>query len=117
MRPGTTTIWVIALGTLLASGQTLHAEDPKQIVQQAVNAELAANHNDNSHWRYVKREGVGNTSIVVETENGAITRRVQENGKPASAAPAGAAPVSVTTAVIRRESRREPSAERRARVE
>jgi len=86
MRPGTTTIWVIALGTLLASGQTLHAEDPKQIVQQAVNAELAANHNDNSHWRYVKREGVGNTSIVVETENGAITRRVQENGKPASAA-------------------------------
>jgi hypothetical protein len=77
--------WVGALGVVLyASGQILQAQDAKQIIQQAVNAELAANHNDDSHWRYLKQEAGGNKSIVVETEHGAITRRVEEDGKPLS---------------------------------
>jgi hypothetical protein len=70
---------------LSASGQTPRAQDAKQIVQQAVNAELAANRDDHSHWRYLKQEAGGNQSIVVETENGAISRRVEVNGSPASA--------------------------------
>jgi len=78
--------WVGAVGLVLcASGQMLQAQDAKQIIQQAVNAELAANRDDQSHWRYTKQEAGGNKSIVVETENGAISRRVEENGRPATA--------------------------------
>jgi hypothetical protein len=86
-----------ALGAmLLASGQTLRARalraqsppmpDAKQIVQQAVDAELAANRTDDSHWRYVEQETGGNKIVVVETENGAISRHLEENGKPVTSA-------------------------------
>jgi hypothetical protein len=51
-----------------------------------VNTQLAADRNDHSHWRYVRTEDGGNKSIVVETEHGAISRRVEERGRPASAA-------------------------------
>jgi hypothetical protein len=67
---------------IVPSGQTLRAQNAKQIVQQAVDAELAANRTDDSHWRYLKMEDGGTKSIVVETENGAISRHVEENGKP-----------------------------------
>jgi hypothetical protein len=81
-----TRCWVGVVGVVLcASGQML-AQDAKQIIQQAVNAELAANRDDHSHWRYLKQEAGGNQSIVVETENGAIERRMEENGRPVSAA-------------------------------
>jgi hypothetical protein len=63
----------------------VRAQDATQIVQQAVNAELAANRDDNSHWRYLRTEAGGNSSIVVETENGAISRDVEVNGRPVSA--------------------------------
>jgi hypothetical protein len=79
------TFWVGAVGLMLcASGQMLLAQDGKQIIQQAVNAELAATRDDQSHWRYVKQEAGGNKAIVVETENGALLRHVEENGKPVS---------------------------------
>ncbi len=81
-----TKFWVGAVGMALCV--PMHAaqtQDAKQIVQQAVNAELAANRDDHSHWRYVKQEAGGNQSIVVETENGAISRRVEEGGRPVSA--------------------------------
>ena len=61
------------------------AQDAKQIVQQAVNAELAANRDDQSHWRYLRSEAGGTSFIIVETEHGAIGRHVEENGGPASA--------------------------------
>jgi Ni/Co efflux regulator RcnB len=64
----------------------LHAQDAKQIVRQAVDAELAANRDDHSHWRYVKTEDGGTKFVVVETEDGAISRHLEENGRPASAA-------------------------------
>jgi hypothetical protein len=80
-------LWVGGLSAVLCAwGQPARAEDAKQIVQQAANAELAANRDDQSHWRYMKREAGGNTSAVVETEHGAILRHVEEGGKPASAA-------------------------------
>jgi hypothetical protein len=76
-----------ALGAaLMGVGQTLHAQDPRQIVQQAVNAELAANRNDSSHWRYLRHEGVGDVAVVVETEDGAISRHIEAGGRPAPAA-------------------------------
>jgi hypothetical protein len=79
-------LWVGVVGLVLcASGRMLPAQDAKQIIQQAVNAELASNRDDQSHWRYVEEEAGGNKSIVVETEHGAITRRVEEGGKPVTA--------------------------------
>jgi len=70
----------------MAAAGGLHAQDAKQIVQLAVNAELAANRNDTSHWRYLRRDAGGNVEVVVETEHGAISRHVEEGGKAASAA-------------------------------
>jgi len=87
MRLGTK-VWVAALGVALcASPLVVHAQaqDAKQIVRQAVTAELAANRDDQSHWRYLRSEAGGNSFIVVETEHGAIGRHVEEKGRPASA--------------------------------
>jgi hypothetical protein len=78
--------WVGALGAMLcASAHGAQPLDAKQIVQQAVNAELAANRDDRSHWRYLKREQSGDCFIVVETEHGALTRHVEQGGRPATA--------------------------------
>ena len=68
-----------------ALGAQARAQDAKQIVQQAVKAELAANHDDQSHWRYLRSEAGGNSWVIVETEHGAISRHVAETGGPASA--------------------------------
>jgi hypothetical protein len=74
-----------AIGVVLClSPAALLAQDAKQIVQQAVNAELAANRDDHSHWRYIKTEEGGDKFVVVETQDGAIGRRIEENGRPAS---------------------------------
>jgi hypothetical protein len=81
------TFWIgivcLALG---ASSTRLHAQDAQQIVQEAVNAELQANRDDHSHWRYLEHEENGDSFIVVETQNGAIKRHVDEAGHPASEA-------------------------------
>jgi hypothetical protein len=74
-----------------AIGPSLHAQqDAKHIVELAAKAELAANREDNSHWRYIDRHteetGATNVFAVVETEHGAIKRHLEERGKPASPA-------------------------------
>ena len=82
-------LWAAALGVALcasALGAQARAQDAKAIVQQVVSAELAADRDDHSHWRYLRQEAGGNSFIVVETEHGTIGRPVEENGRPASAA-------------------------------
>jgi len=80
-------ICMVSLAVMLAApALALQAQDAKPIVQQAVAAELAANRDDQSHWRYLRSEAGGNSLIIVETEHGAISRHVQEKGRPASAA-------------------------------
>ena len=82
-----TKVCAVALGVALcASAHRARAQDAKQIVQQAVNAELTADRDDLSHWRYMRTEAGGNSFIVVETAQGAIGRPIEENGRPASAA-------------------------------
>lgn len=77
----------VVLGTmLLACVPRSLAQDPKQIVQEAVNAELADAKTDNTLWRYLKSEDGGNVYKVVETAQGTIQRRVEHNGHPASQA-------------------------------
>jgi hypothetical protein len=81
------TFWVgVALGAALCgSAAGAQPQDAKVILQQAVNAELAANRDDHSHWRYVETVD-GNKFVVVETEYGALKRHLEEHGRPASAA-------------------------------
>src|SRR5579872_1459479 len=80
-----TKIWVGVFGAVLAvAAPALRAEDAKQLVQQAVNAELAANRDDHSHWRYIETEMDGSKYVVVETQYGAVKRHIDYQGRPAS---------------------------------
>lgn len=79
--------FVLTMVALLAfANAKAQTQDPTQVVQQAVNAELAAARDDHSLWRYLKQEAGGNQFMVVETSKGSISRHVTENGHPASAA-------------------------------
>jgi hypothetical protein len=58
----------------------------QQIVAQAVAAELAAAENDRSRWRYrdERKDQHDSISIVVQTEEGAVTRLIARAGHPLS---------------------------------
>jgi hypothetical protein len=79
------TYWVGVFALALLAGQAARAQDAKQIVQQAVNDQLAADRNDTSHWRYIRTDIDHNKVVVVETEHGAISRHIEVAGQPASA--------------------------------
>jgi len=89
---------LIALGGLLLAGwMPLHAEgtpngpkDAREVVRAAMEAELAADLNDHSHWRYRddQRDGTNTVSIVVETGNGSVKRMISRNGQPLNEAEA-----------------------------
>ena len=67
----------------------LPAETPsaQALVERAVQAELAADKNDHSRWRYFDDErDKGTMSIVVQTDAGSVKRLVARNGKPLDAA-------------------------------
>ncbi len=82
------------MGVLLVVGPwTLRAQttkDAKEIVRVAMNAELAADLNDHSRWRYRvdQRDGTNTISIVVETAHGSVKRLISRNGQPLSEAEA-----------------------------
>jgi hypothetical protein len=78
---------VVFGGLLLAGLVPLHAQgskDAKEIVRAAMQAELAANKNDHTRWRYrdTKRDGTDTVSIVVETDYGSVKRVILKNGQP-----------------------------------
>jgi hypothetical protein len=87
---------LIALGGFLLAGMLpLHAQgtkDAKEIIKAAVKAELAADLNDHTHWRYrdAKQDGTDTVSIVVETGNGSVKRVICRNGQPLTEAEAKA---------------------------
>jgi hypothetical protein len=60
--------------------------DARTIVQAAVKAELAADDNDHSRWRYrdQMKDANNSVSIVVETDHGAVKRLVSRGGQPLS---------------------------------
>jgi hypothetical protein len=81
--------------SLLAGQCTLHAQEakpPKEIVQTATQAELAADMNDHTRWRYrdAKKDGTDTVSIVVETDYGSVKRVIMRNGQPLNEAEARA---------------------------
>jgi hypothetical protein len=68
------------LPPLRAQGGT----DAKETVRTAMQAELAADLNDHSRWRFRddQTDGTNTVSIVVETDHGSVKRVVSRNGRP-----------------------------------
>jgi hypothetical protein len=81
----------LSLVSLLAA-PLLHARSrqepaqPQQIIADAVKAELAAAQDDRSRWRYrdERKDQHDSISIVVQTEQGAVTRLIARAGHPLS---------------------------------
>jgi hypothetical protein len=76
----------------LAPGRAQTTKDPKEIVRTAMQAELAADKNDHTRWRYrdAKRDGIDTVSIVVETDYGSVRRIISRNAQPLTEAEARA---------------------------
>jgi hypothetical protein len=79
---------LVLTGSLLATGG-LRAQETKparEIVRTAMQAELAADLNDHTRWRYRddQRDGTDTVSIVVETDHGSVKRLIDRGGRPLS---------------------------------
>jgi hypothetical protein len=73
------------LFSVLLSGQivAMHAQSAKQLVQQAVQTELNASANDQTHWLYFEKDRELKRIIaqwVAETQSGSVQRVVERNG-------------------------------------
>ena len=84
---------LLLMMSLLVGRSTLHAQDakpPKEIVRTAMQAELAADKNDHTRWRYrvAKKDGTDTVAIVVETDHGSVKRTIIKNGRPLTEAEA-----------------------------
>ncbi len=72
---------------ILFAASSLRAQDTVQIVQTAVNTELAASRNDHSLWRYREEERLERkASIVVQTSSGSVKRLIEKNNVPLNSA-------------------------------
>ena len=74
-------------GCALACAQDARQDDPKQIVQQAVQTELAADRDDHSRWLYFEVDRKPKNSVtqwVAETPHGDLDRVLEENSQKAS---------------------------------
>jgi len=81
---------LVVLGVLLFAGLLpLHADgakDAKEIVRAAMQAELTADLNDHTRWRYrdAQKDGTETVSIGVETAQGSVKRVISRGGQPLS---------------------------------
>jgi hypothetical protein len=87
--------YLVLMLSLPVGQYTLHAQDAKpakEIVKAATQAELAADKNDHTRWRYrdATQDGTDTVSIVVETDYGSVRRLIMKNGRPLTAAEAKA---------------------------
>lgn len=82
---------VLVIGAVSACA-SLYAQDAKQIVQKAVDEELAAGKSDHTHWRYrdERKEANDSVYIVVETAKGSVKELIERGGQPLSPAEAQA---------------------------
>jgi len=75
--------WFIALGTCFAAS----GQEPKQLVQQAVQEELSANANDHTRWLYFEVDRKPENSLkqwVAQTAGGDLERVLEQNGRQLS---------------------------------
>ena len=82
---------LVVLGGLLLAGllplfadAADGARDPKEMVRTAMQAELSADLNDHTRWRYrdTQKDGIETVSIVVETDHGSVKRLIIRGGQP-----------------------------------
>ena len=76
-------VWALC-AAFMAAANSAWAEDAKSIVQQAVNAELSADRDDHTLWKFMQHEANGDMFAVVQTRYGSLKRHVNEHGRPAS---------------------------------
>jgi hypothetical protein len=78
------------VGVVAAQGQAKQDPKAQEIVRVAAQTELNASKTDNSLWQFKdvdkKTDGTTTVTRVVETEHGAISRKIEVNGRPVSAA-------------------------------
>lgn len=75
---------VFAAGCAAASGQPLEQIAPKQIVEQAVRTEMAADAADHSLWLYYEVDSKPSGSVVqwvAQTRKGELHRVLEQNGR------------------------------------
>jgi hypothetical protein len=78
---------VLVFAVLAAGGLASCGQDAKQIVEQAVKTELAADEADHTHWMYFEIDQTPKLTVkqwVVETDKGDLKRVLEENGHQVS---------------------------------
>jgi hypothetical protein len=91
MRKLTSSKFLCCIALVLFAVAPLLAQNPTQIVQTAVNTELAASRNDHTLWRYRDEQHDANkVSIVVQTAKGSVKRLIKKDGAPLTTAEAQA---------------------------
>ena len=69
---------------LVSSATPARAEDPKQIVQEAVQTEIAADKSDHSKWLYYETDRKVDSTVkqwAAQTPKGTLQRVLEENGR------------------------------------
>src|SRR6202034_427609 len=69
-------------GILALSFSTVHAQTPQQIIQQAVDAERAADHNDHSNWLFLEESDKPKEHVlqwVAATQKGSVERVLEKD--------------------------------------
>jgi hypothetical protein len=77
--------FVLSLATLGLNAQQRQDTHAQELVRTAVQTELAADRNDHSRWQYrdLNRKPDGEALYqVVETDHGAIKKKLKQNGQP-----------------------------------
>lgn len=69
---------------LVLTASLVSAQDARQIVQQAVNTEIASNHSDHSHWIFKEVNKQPSNSVVqwvAQSAGGEVKRVMMRNGR------------------------------------
>ncbi len=77
-------VHLIAVAVAIAGCLAAHAQDARRFVEKAVQAELAADASDHSHWLYFEAERQPGNVVkqwVAETLGGNLVRIVEQNGQ------------------------------------
>lgn len=83
------TLRCLALAVAITACVSVYAQDAQQIVQNAVDEELAASKADHSLWRYRDdHKDMSSVYIVVQTAYGSVKRLIEHDGQPLSPAEA-----------------------------
>jgi hypothetical protein len=77
-------VQLLAVAVAITGCARIHAQDARAFVEKAVQAELAADDTDHSHWLYFeteRRPGNALKQWVAETADGNLVRVLEQNGQ------------------------------------